>query len=171
MNFFIGKQLPVHMEAELPTSAAAQLHLLGYHRHKGSEISLCQWECDACNVLSSDLNAIRRVIPQSSQHTARKILSLDSNCDPALTAPFILSAKPFYLPCQAHQQAPSLPGPFCLPFHLLSVGWGEADSHRHETSPRCCLVYRKKRVWCEPNTLTNSSPSLGLHAKPRGHVG
>lgn len=58
-----------------------QLHPSGYHRHKGSEISLCQQEkCDACNVLSSDLNAIRRLIQQSSQQTARKIIFLDGNC-------------------------------------------------------------------------------------------
>ena len=59
-----------------------QLHLLGYHRQKGSEIGLCQQEiCDACNVLSSDLNAIRRLIQQSSQQIARKILFLDGNWD------------------------------------------------------------------------------------------
>lgn len=83
MNFFIRKQhwdtlnFPCQLQQK-----SYQLHPLGYHRYKRSENSFCQWEkCDVCNVLSSDLNAIRWLTQQSSRQTARKILLLDGNCD------------------------------------------------------------------------------------------
>lgn len=46
-----------------------------------NEISPCQREkCDSCNVLPSDLNAIRWLIQQKSAD-CQKVLFLDSNCD------------------------------------------------------------------------------------------
>lgn len=84
-------------------------------------------KCDSCNVLPSDLNAMRWLIQQSSQETARKSFSWTATVT-ALTAPSIISSKLSGFSCQAYEQEPSLLGRFlpliswlskCSQFNLL----------------------------------------------------
>lgn len=148
-----------------------ELHPPGYHRHKGSEINLCQWEkCDPCNVLSSALNAIRWLIQQSSQQTARRVLFLDSNCDCTNFSfhPFLQTLLVFLPSTWARTFASrSFLTSYLLAF---SPPWDQP-------SLLPCLQEQKCLLWNGTPSLTPHPPSAcpvkllcRIGAKPRGHI-